>query len=66
MEGGAVGMVWSNVLFLVLWDCLAGFMSYCDEEVIECVGYILGICILFLFIGYEGGGGSGLAFGGDD
>ena len=60
------GLIWSDTFFLVLGDCLAGFVSYCDEEVIECVGYILGICILFLFIVYKGGRGSGLAFGGDD
>ena len=41
----------SWVGFWVPWDGLAGFVSYCDEEVIKCVGYVLwvGDCLVVIF-----------------
>ena len=42
----------------VWWDFEAGLVSYGDEEVIESVGYGLGLCVCLLLVGDLCWGGS--------
>ena len=44
LVGGLVGRGW------FLWDCLAGFVSYCDEPVVQCVCDAGGVVVLFSFV----------------
>lgn len=45
-----MGLVLCDVFFGLVRDRLAGFVSHCDEEVVHCVGYILGVGVCFAFV----------------
>ena len=34
----------------VVWDGFASLVPYCDEKVVECVGYVLGLRVCFIFV----------------
>ena len=39
-----------GVVVFLLWDCLAGFVSYCDEPVVQCVCDAGGVVVLLSFV----------------
>ena len=63
MEAG-----WSGLMHFIcgLRYGFAGFVSDCDEEVVEGIGYGLWVCESFIFVNYEGWCCSGFAFVGDE
>ena len=47
---GTMSLVLCDVFFGFVRNRLAGLVSNCDEEVVHCVGYVLGVGVCFAFV----------------
>lgn len=51
---------WYHLRFFMGWDRFACLVSNRDETIIQCIGYLYWVCVLFSFVVYGGRRGSTL------